>query len=375
MLTTFDRFLLRQYLLAFAILFATALGLFAVVDGFTNLDAFQQASRNDGLAMMLWRMGERYFYQSSMVFDMATPFLAILSMLVVLTLLIKNGELHPLLAAGIPSYRVCLPLLLGVIGVNGLLAANQEWLLPRVAPYLHGSHGEGSDAALSVQPKVDAQGIYIAGKELFLHDQSLADAEFRLPYPQLARDYTTILARRAVFLPATDELSAGWIIDEADLTSPIDPSQLTDAGRECVLWGETSRKVLIKTDVTIDQLASSVAGHRYISTSELLRRLRSPTGSIMAARAQVMHFHWRLTRVLVNVIGFFVLVPFLIRREHDGLAANIATSMLALSVVYALVVGGYYLGEMGFLQPEAAVWAPLILGGGYCAWIASWVRT
>lgn len=375
MLTIFDRFLLKQYFLAFGILFATALGLFAVVDGFTNLDAFQQASQEDGLAMMLWRMGERYFYQSSMLFDMATPFLAVLSMLVVLTLLLKNGELHPLLAAGVPSYRVCLPLLLGIVGANLLLAANQEWLLPQVAPYLHGSHGKGKEAALSVQPKIDAQGIYIAGSELFLHDQSLTEAEFRLPYPKLARDYTTIRARRATFLPATDELSAGWLIEDSDLLSPVNPELLTDLGRECIFWVESRHQMFIKTDVTIDQLASAVAGHRYISTTELMRRMRSPTGSVMAARSQVMHFHWRLTRALVNVIGFFILVPFIIRRERDGIAANIAAGMLALSVVYGLVVGGYYLGETGILQAEAAVWGPLIISGAYCSWITSWVRT
>jgi lipopolysaccharide export system permease protein len=375
MLTTFDRFLLRQYFVAFAILFVSALGLFAVVDGFTNLDAFQKASQDDGLPTMLWRMAERYCYQSSMLFDMATPFLAVLSAVVVLTLLLKHGELHPLLAAGIPSYRICLPLLGGIVAVNLLLAANQEWLLPHVAPFLHGSHGEGQDAALAVQPRYDAQGIYIAGARLHMHQRRMTEAEFRLPPPQLANEYLAIQASEAKFLPATDDLAAGWVVDLSDLTMPFNPDLLTDLGRQYVFLVESEEQILIKTDVSIDQLAQSVAGHRYVSTTELLRRMRSPTGSIAAARAQIMHFHWRLTRVLVNVIGFFILVPFVVRREHDRLPANIAAATLALAAVYSLVVAGYYLGETGFLAPEAAIWAPLVISGAWCSWLTAWVRT
>lgn len=373
MLTTFDRFLLRQYFLAFGILFVSALGLFAVVDGFTNLDAFQKASQSDGLPTMLWRMAERYCYQSSMLFDMATPFLAVLSVVVVLMLLLRHGELHPLLAAGVPCYRICLPLLGGIVAVNFLLAANQEWLLPRVAPYLHGSHGEGQDAALTVQPRYDAQGIYIAGAKLYMSEQRMTEAEFRLPPPQLASEYLAIQAAEAKFLPATDDLASGWEIKTADLTMPFNQQLLTDLGRKHVFLVDS--RIFIKTDVSIDQLAQSVAGHRYIRTTELLRRMRSPTGSIAAARAQVMHFHWRLTRVLVNVIGFFVLVPFIVRREHDRLAANIAAAMLALSVVYGIIVAGYYLGESGLVSPEAAIWAPLVLSGTWCSWLTAWVRT
>lgn len=375
MLTTFDRFLLRQYFLAFVLLFAAALGLFAVVDGFTNLDEFQKASQDEGIAAMLWRMAERYFYQSSMLFDMVTPFLSVLSMVVVLTLLLKHGELHPLLAAGVPSYRVCLPFLFGIIGANLLVSANQEWLLPRVAPYLHGGHGDGKDAALTVLPRYDAQGIYIAGDKLSLHERQLTQAEFRLPYPQFAREYLTIRARQATYLPAKDELAAGWLIEPDDLQSRIHPSQLTDLGQQYVMLAEATGQIFIKTDVTIDQLASSIAGHRYVSTPELLRRLRSPTGSIATARAQLMHFHWRLTRVLVNVIGFFIVVPFIVRREHDRLAANITICSLVLSLVYGMVVAGHYLGQAGLIAAEAAVWAPLILSGAYCSWITNLVRT
>ncbi len=375
MLTTFDRFLLRQYFFAFALLFGAVMGLFTVVDGFTNLDGFQRASQDEGMAVMLWRMAERYFYQSSLLFDMVTPFLSVLSMVVVLSLMLRHGEFNPMLAAGVPSYRVCLPLLIGIVGANLLVAANQEFLLPQVAPYLHGGHGDGKDAALSVQPRFDAQGIYIAGEKLYLHEQRLSDAEFRLPRPQFAQEYLTIRAAYATYLPAKDELAAGWVIQRDDLQMQFAVSQLTELGREYVFEVESTGQVFIKTDVTIDQLAASIAGHRYISTMELLRRLRSPTGSAAIARSQLMHFHWRLTRVLVNVIGFFIVVPFIVRREHDSLAANITVCSLVLSAVYGLVITGHYLGQSGTLSPELAVWSPLILSGAFCSWISNSVRT
>ena len=64
MWTTFDRYLYSRYAYVFVVFFAASMGLFAVVDGFMNLDDFQQ--NNEGTLSMLMRMGTHYLYQSSL---------------------------------------------------------------------------------------------------------------------------------------------------------------------------------------------------------------------------------------------------------------------------------------------------------------------
>ena len=43
-MTIFDRYLLGRFTWVFVVLFVTTFGLFVVIDGFTNVDAFQEES-------------------------------------------------------------------------------------------------------------------------------------------------------------------------------------------------------------------------------------------------------------------------------------------------------------------------------------------
>ncbi|MCA9029063.1 MAG: hypothetical protein KDA86_28035, partial [Planctomycetaceae bacterium] len=103
---TFDRYLLNRFLFMFAGFFAASMGLYAVVDGFTNLDAFQSATHGESTSAMLTFMGRNYLYRTSWVFDLIGPTLITTSAVAVLALLIRHGELNPLLAAGVPTYRL-----------------------------------------------------------------------------------------------------------------------------------------------------------------------------------------------------------------------------------------------------------------------------
>ena len=68
-------------------------------------------------------------------------------------------------------------------------------------------------------------------------------------------------------------------------------------------------------------------------------------------------------------------IPLIIRRESRSQVTNIAVCMAALASVVALTETGQYLGRSAILEPEAATWIPLILGGGACAWISAQVQT
>ena len=76
-MTTFDRYLLRRFLHTFVILFVTLFGLYVVIDGFTNVDGFQEGT--DDALVVLRRMGAYYVYQSSMLFDLMGPTVAVMN--------------------------------------------------------------------------------------------------------------------------------------------------------------------------------------------------------------------------------------------------------------------------------------------------------
>jgi lipopolysaccharide export system permease protein len=111
-----------------------------------------------------------------------------MSTMCVLAITLKHGELYPVLAAGVPLYRISLPLIIGVLGVNALLIVNQEWIIPKVAPYLQASRGDMGAKGQKVETAFDTQWrIYISGHELFPPTRTVTRARFLVPRPLAAR--------------------------------------------------------------------------------------------------------------------------------------------------------------------------------------------
>ena len=110
MFTTFDRYLLARMLHTFVVMFVAAYGLYIVIDLFTNIDSFQE---NTASTMeLVARIGEFYAWRAFDFFEMTGPILIVIAVIAVLGLLQKNSETFPILAAGIPAFRLLRPLLI-----------------------------------------------------------------------------------------------------------------------------------------------------------------------------------------------------------------------------------------------------------------------
>ncbi len=373
---TFDRYLLHMFLVLFVGFFAASMGLFAVIDGFTNLDEFQQKTSGDGSLTLLLFMAQNYAIQSSRVLNLIGPTLATMSVVAVLALMVRHGEINPLLAAGVPTYRLAVPFLMGILLVHGLLAINSELVIPRFAAhFVTGHHGENGAEAQQVEPARDrAKGIFISGRELIPATGVLRDAEFRLNNLVVHR-YASLRAAEAKYYRQGEQgEQAGWVLKNA--SPPFDELSLTALGRETIIPHPNGTDLFVVTDVSWDQLHNKGAGFRYISTPALLERIRRPVPGTPLRRAQVLHFHTRLTRPLLNVVGVFLVIPLIVRRESRSLVTNIAVCMAALAVIVGLVELFQILGgKPALVSVEAATWIPLIVGGGFCAWLSPQVQT
>ena len=374
MFTTFDRHLFARFLYAFAVLFIASVGLFAVVDGFLNLDDFQKAAQDDGALALLFVMGRHYAVQSSNMLDLLGPTVAVLAVMATLGLVMKHGELHPLLAAGVPTYRITMPFVWGMVAVNGLMIANGELVMPKIANQLQVTHGEGSDESLVVDSQYDPQtGIHISASSLRLSDRTLVQPEFLLPSPALVDDSQMVSADSAKYHGARGKFQAGWLLKNPK--PRFDALRLTDEGDQRVLADESSGDVFIVSSVSPSQLYNRGGSYRYLTTKELIHRIQLPAGSLSSARAHIMHLHSRLTRPIITLIGVFLVVPLIARREKMSLVQNVAVCMAALGLVYGMSIGGTMLGQAAIVKPEVAAWGPLVFGGGLCAWLTGCVRT
>ena len=100
------------------ILFVSMFGLFVVIDGFSNVDEFQEHSKTT--LDLLGRMASYYGYQSTLFLDMCGPILTVIDAMIVFALLLRNSELHPVLAAGVPTWRLLVPVIISTAFINGV---------------------------------------------------------------------------------------------------------------------------------------------------------------------------------------------------------------------------------------------------------------
>jgi lipopolysaccharide export system permease protein len=371
---TFDRYLLRSFWHVFAVCFITLFGLVVVIDLLENLDEFLSQNAQSGPLALAWRIFEFYALQSAFFLDRAGPSLAVMAAVIVLILFQRSGELHPLLAAGVPMYRVLLPLVGAAACVSAGLVVNQELVIPRIAYAAYQSRGGSAGGHVRVEPVYDySTRISIDGRQLRLAERTVEDALFVLPAPGVAAELTILKARRAVHCAARGDRPAGWLLRGVEPRWP--DLQLTEMGRQIVQPGPEADEVFIVTAVTCDQLYKRNTSYTLLSTREILRRIRSPAFGQTSVQRMIAHLHVRLTQPLLNVISVLIVLPLMVRRESRGLILDSACTLGALAVLFGITQGCQYLGQIQAVAPDLAAWLPVFLGGTSAAWLSGWMRT
>src|SRR5215471_18913450 len=127
MLTLIDRQMVFSYLKAYVICLVSMVGLFIVVDLFTNLDNFTEGS--DNFRQVMDAILTYYGMTTVRIFDRLCEAIVLLAAMFTIALLQRNNELLPLLSAGISTRRVVRPVLLAACVMLGLASLNQELLL------------------------------------------------------------------------------------------------------------------------------------------------------------------------------------------------------------------------------------------------------
>lgn len=371
-MTTFDRYLFRRFLHTYAILFVTLFGLYVVIDGFTNIDGFQEGT--DEILVVLSRMGYFYGYQSSLLFDLMGPMVAVASVMVVAALLVKNSEYQPVLAAGVPLVRLAVPFVAGLLVVTVVAVANQELVIPRIAHRLQGSRSELKAAVQQVDPTHDyATGVLISGKSVDLESRQMAGAEFILPAPELVGELTTLTAPNARFVPQTTRNPAGWVLSGPSIRYKDLP--LTDRGMEIVRPVLESDEIFVVSQIGFDVICNRSRSANWTATADLVRRIRNPALSRQTARDQMLLLHRRLVQPLLNLAAGLACLPLIIRKESRSLVGSLATAAVVQGLLFGLLHGATLLGQSGLVAGDVAAWIPVIVSGTAAAWMTGYAQT
>ena len=379
---TFDLYLVKRFLHTYAGLFVTFYGLYVVIDGFTNMDGFQEGAEHFGV--VLARMGRHYGWQSAVLLDLTGPVLLVCTVMVSLALLVRNGELAPMLAAGVPTSRVTRPFLLGTAAMTAVLTLNQEVVLPGIAHELQAPKNDVDLIYKDVEPTLDfSSGVAVNDGRLNLREMTVEEVEFTLPKPDLVSEFVWLRADSATFRPAGGGVPAGWVLSGCE--PPFEDLPLTPRG--CALVRRVERKdpetdaptptgeVFVRSDIDFSQLHSQTRRAARCGTPDLIGRIRNPAFSPRAKREQAVTLHERFRQPVLNLLAVLVAVPLVIRREGRGLIVCLAACSGVMGVLLGVMQGGRMLGIAGLIPADLACWLPVFLVGGLAAALGGKVLT
>ena len=372
---TYDRYLLKSFMHTFFVCFVATFGLVVIIDLLENLDEMFALNGNRGTPSLLWLIATLNGYRAVLFINLAGPALTIITVMTVLIILQRTGELHTLLAAGIPMYRVLAPVIFAGASVNGILILNQELLVPRVW-FLEDELRHRNDPSQSeVESLTDlTTNINIDGAHVNVPKQWVEKPAFVLP-PPLVKEITSLEAESGTFYPATEKHPSGWLL--RNVTTPSIPdlaSKLTEKGREIIIVRK-SPHVFVVSAITCDQLFKRSSSFTSLSTLELLDRIRCPAFGSVSLHRMVLYLHSRFVQPLMNIIAVLVTVPLMVRRESPGLVADSSLCGFVLAVLFGVTQGFQSLGATHIITPELAAWGPVVVGGSLSAWLSGVIRT
>src|SRR3954452_17976106 len=157
-----DRQRYAAFFKAYVICFVALVGLYIVIDAFSNLDEFSK--RADGVELFNV-MGRYYLIHMSLFYDRLCGVIGMMAAIFSMTWMQRNNELLAMLAAGISTRRVIRPVWISTIAVGLVAVVNEEWIMPPLASELQKSHDDDGTRKVQGSSRYDADGILIHAPE------------------------------------------------------------------------------------------------------------------------------------------------------------------------------------------------------------------
>jgi lipopolysaccharide export system permease protein len=358
MLRQLDRMLIRNYVKAYLITLFSLLGLYVVVDLFTNIDDF--SSHHDTLASLLEHIGKYYAYQVPVIFDHLCEVITLLAAMFTIAWMQRNNELLPFLSAGVSTHRVIRPVLLAACALLALSGLNQELLIPRLASELAKPRDDldGSKTVIVTQA-YDRNNIMIEGETAVPRERRVAKFTCHLPADLAQGSPISLQAKEAQYIPPAPgpkPRTGGWRLQETT------PPELRNWTRTDVLEPiAPGSYFLYTTDVDFESVTRSKKWFHRASTWSLLKELNRGETNRVASLAVV--FHMRLTRPILGLVLVFLGLSVILRDQNRNIFISAGLCVLLCALFYAVRFGCQFLGNEEVLTPAVSAWLPVLVFG------------
>ena len=167
-MNTIDRYLARTFVGSYVILLVIGFALYVFADVLVNLDEFTK-DRSLSAGTVLLNMADYYVYNLPLYYHQLGGAMMTIAAAFTFAMMLKNNELTPLVAAGVPLQRLASPVLVCSLGLVALWLVNSELVVPALAHKIVRQHDDLSDTRqVDVRCVRDGNNAILTAGELHL---------------------------------------------------------------------------------------------------------------------------------------------------------------------------------------------------------------
>ena len=389
-----DRERYWAFLKAYLICFFALVGLYIVIDAFSQLDEFEEWA--DSTPQLFYNMGRYYFIRMSLIYDQICGIITMMAAIFTVTWMQRNNELLAMLSAGISTQRIIRPVLISAMIVSSLAVVNQEWIMPPLAAELQRYPDDNGSRKVKVYMQEDLNDVVIEGDMADRATRTITKLAATIPV-RVAGKMMEISCTEASYIDPDNTkvpFGGGWLLRDSKFLLPMPTtgslnnlthgvlSKVDDVSSyptpldplDTIIVRPTAINLFLKTDLTFATMTRSRHWYQFARTPELIRALSNPTN--LGDRNDIQVFlHGRIIRPLLGFNLMLLSLPLVLGGTGRNMFVNLGLSLGTSGVFYSANFMSQYLGSHGVLSAELAAWAPLIVFGTIAA--ARWgsIRT
>ncbi len=379
LLRILDRERYWAFIKAYMICFTALVGLYVVIDAFSNLDEFEEWA--DSTPLLFYNMGRYYLIRMSLIYDQIGGIITMMAAIFTVTWMQKNNELLAMLAAGISTQRIIRPVLISAVLMSGLAVVNQEYIMPPLAEELQRTQDDDGRRKVIVYMQEDQNDVVLKGDMADRATRTVTKLEATIPV-RVAGKMIEISGRESTYIPPGDgdlPFSGGWLLRDVKFLLPMAETDSLNNLTHGVLSKVHDMSIypppldsfvarpnvvnlFLKTDLTFATMTRSRHWYQFAPTPELMRAISNPTN--MGDRDDMLVFlHGRLIRPLMGFNLMMLSLPLVLGGTGRNMFVNLGMSLGTSGIFYSANFMSQYLGSHGVLTAELAAWAPLIFFG------------
>lgn len=375
MMRILDRYLLRSFLVNYALSLFVLISLYVVLDLSFNADEFtesmtdgpqQQSSFLGGVLKVVGNIIDYYVFNIPLYFAQLAGVITLFAACVTLARLQRQNEVTAVLSSGTSMYRLAMPIIFAGLAMNALLILDQELLIPGIAPKLARPRDnvEGARIHRDLWYIKDADGRLFSAQEFSPKEQEITglivldrftDLSDAANYGQLR---SVIRADRARW----DERNGGWALTQRGFRLDISrqaESVMTDVGEKLTPVATD----FYKTDLSPSNLLlrKSAQWLDFLSLGQIkLLQKRGDVDPIRVARIR----HTRFTLPISNMVLLLLGIPFFMNRLPGNVLGQGAKALAICAIAFLTTfLGQQVVGTTGGFWQALPYWLPVFIFG------------